>query len=54
MHSKKPKRGEKMKYNCKNCKFHWEGNMDNFDKVLIHEKTHLKKDQGLLEKKIVV
>ncbi len=34
----------KMKYNCKNCNFHWEGNSDTFEKVLIHEKTHIKKD----------
>jgi hypothetical protein len=33
-----------MKYNCKNCKFHWEGNSDTFGKVLSHEKTHIKKD----------
>ena len=32
-----------MKYNCKKCKFHWNGNSDTFDKVLIHEKTHAKK-----------
>ncbi len=31
-----------MKYNCKNCNFHWEGNSDTFDKVLVHEKTHIK------------
>ena len=32
-----------MKYNCKKCTFHWDGNSDTFDKVLIHEKTHLRK-----------
>ncbi|EIJ66989.1 hypothetical protein BD31_I1442 [Candidatus Nitrosopumilus salaria BD31] len=32
-----------MKYQCRSCTFHWEGNSDTFDKVLIHEKTHLKK-----------
>jgi hypothetical protein len=31
-----------MKYNCKKCSFHWEGNSDTFVKVLVHEKTHLK------------
>jgi hypothetical protein len=31
-----------MKYNCKDCSFRWEGNSDTFDKVLVHEKTHLK------------
>lgn len=31
-----------MKYNCKNCKFHWEGNIDTFEKVIAHEKTHKK------------
>ena len=31
-----------MKYNCKDCKFHWEGNIDTFEKVIIHEKTHQK------------
>ena len=29
-----------MKYQCKQCKFSWEGFSDTFDKVLIHEKTH--------------
>jgi hypothetical protein len=29
-----------MKYNCRKCKFKWEGYPDTFDKVLIHEKTH--------------
>jgi hypothetical protein len=29
-----------MKYNCRECKFKWEGNTDTFDRVLIHEKTH--------------
>lgn len=32
-----------MKYNCKDCSFNWEGNSDTFGKVLIHERTHLKK-----------
>ncbi len=32
-----------MKYSCKDCTFHWEGWMDTFEKVLDHEKTHLKK-----------
>lgn len=36
------KEREKMKYNCKNCNYHWEGNLDTFQKVLNHEKTHLK------------
>ncbi|KEQ56408.1 hypothetical protein AAA799E16_01507 [Marine Group I thaumarchaeote SCGC AAA799-E16] len=31
-----------MKYNCKYCKFTWEGFPDTFDKVLAHEKTHKK------------
>jgi hypothetical protein len=31
-----------MKFNCKNCNFHWEGNSDTFENVLAHEKTHLK------------
>ena len=34
-----------MKYNCKVCNFVWEGWMDTFQKVLIHEKTHLKINQ---------
>ena len=29
-----------MKYNCKFCDFHWEGTVDTFDKVRIHEKIH--------------
>ena len=35
----------KMKYNCKNCNFHWQGNSDTFEKVLVHEKAHLKNAQ---------
>ncbi|MBM2818809.1 MAG: hypothetical protein HW410_491 [Nitrosarchaeum sp.] len=34
-----------MKYDCKDCTFHWEGWMDSFEKVLVHEKTHLKKTE---------
>jgi|GEM_PF-3600191 len=30
----------KMKYNCKECNFQWEGTVDTFDKVREHEKTH--------------
>jgi hypothetical protein len=30
-----------MKYNCRECSYKWDGNSDTFDKVLIHEKTHL-------------
>lgn len=45
MHLKNLKRNKriiqnKLKYNCRNCKFRWEGNSDTFDKVLVHEKTH--------------
>ena len=29
-----------MKYNCRECRFKWEGNTDTFFKVLAHEKTH--------------
>lgn len=48
MHSKSLKRNKrksqnKLKYNCRKCTFHWDGNSDTFDKVLIHEKTHIKK-----------
>lgn len=32
----------KMKYKCKKCNYRWEGNSDTFQKVLDHEKTHLK------------
>jgi hypothetical protein len=32
-----------MKYHCKKCTFHWKGNSDTFDKVMEHEKIHLKK-----------
>ncbi len=35
-----------MKYNCRKCKFSWEGNSDTFVKVLIHEKTHQKVDKN--------
>ena len=31
-----------MKYNCRDCAFHWDGYSDTFDKVLVHEKTHKK------------
>lgn len=31
-----------MKYRCKNCDFVWEGTVDTFDKVRIHDKTHEK------------
>ena len=31
-----------MKYNCKNCSFHWEGNIDTFEKVITHERAHKK------------
>ena len=31
-----------MKYHCRDCRFSWEGNSDTFQKVLVHEKTHLK------------
>ncbi len=31
-----------MRYNCKNCEFHWEGNIATFEKAFIHEKTHKK------------
>ena len=33
-----------MNYKCPKCKFHWSGEMEYFDKVLAHEKTHKKKD----------
>ena len=35
-----------MKYRCKHCNFHWEGNMDTFEKVFNHEKTHVEKGQA--------
>lgn len=38
----RPKRRASLKYNCKDCNFHWEGWMDTFDKVLAHEKIHVK------------
>jgi len=31
-----------MKYQCKVCSFKWEGEIDTFEKVIVHEKTHLK------------
>ena len=36
------KNQNKMKYNCRECSFRWDGYSDTFDKVLIHEKTHKK------------
>jgi hypothetical protein len=40
---KQRKSQNKMKHNCRQCTFHWDGFSDTFDKVLIHEKTHIKK-----------
>jgi len=31
-----------MAYRCKNCNFRWDSWEGNFQKVLDHEKTHLK------------
>lgn len=31
-----------MKYHCRDCTFQWAGNSDTFEKVLAHEKTHVK------------
>jgi hypothetical protein len=31
-----------MEWNCPKCNFHWERTVDTFDKVRVHEKTHLK------------
>ena len=31
-----------MAYRCKNCNFRWDESEGNFQKVLDHEKTHLK------------
>ena len=31
------------KHNSSKCKFQWCGNMDSFDNVIIHKKTHTKK-----------
>jgi len=36
-----------MKYSCKICNFHWEGTVDTFDMVRIHEKTHEEKKVGV-------
>lgn len=33
-----------MNYNCPKCKFRWQGNMDSFEKVLDHEKSHKKRE----------
>ena len=32
----------KMTYHCKQCSFTWNSWQGNFEKVLLHEKTHLK------------
>lgn len=43
--SKKPIRelqGIKMKYDCEQCSFHWEGTSYTFDQVREHEKRHTK------------
>lgn len=34
-----------MKYNCRKCKYKWEGNIDTFYTILDHEKTHLNIDK---------
>ena len=33
-----------MKYNCRECKYKWDGNSDTFFRVLEHEKTHKKSE----------
>lgn len=33
-----------MKYQCKDCNYHWEGTSYTFNEVTEHEKTHLKKN----------
>lgn len=41
--SKKPEKEQtKLKWNCPNCDFHWDGHMETFERVLAHEKTHSK------------
>ena len=35
-------RFNKMKYQCSQCSFQWEGTVNTFDAVREHEKTHLK------------
>jgi hypothetical protein len=35
-----------MKYSCKICNFHWEGTVDTFDKVRVHEKIHEKSEMN--------
>ena len=34
----------KMNYKCNNCNFKWSGYSDTFEKVIIHERTHVKKE----------
>ena len=34
-----------MKWKCPECNFQWEGTVNTFDKVRVHEKTHKKKIQ---------
>lgn len=35
-----------MKYQCKECDFHWVGTSHTFDEVREHEKTHLKNNKS--------
>jgi len=35
----------KMKYDCKECDFKWEGTSDTFEQVREHEKIHLGKSK---------
>ena len=36
--------GNKMNYKCSNCNFKWSGYSDTFEKVIVHERTHVKKE----------
>jgi len=41
--TKRNQKSLKMKYQCKECDFQWEGTVNTFEKVREHEKTHLEK-----------
>ena len=45
MYGKNKKVKKKMKYNCKECNFKWEGTSDTFEQVREHEKIHIGKSQ---------
>ena len=36
----------KVNYKCSKCNFKWSGHSDTFEKVIIHERTHVRKESS--------